>query len=52
MISAATAVLIQFIESLILAQDERWRHAEHMQVERESADQGFVQEKQRTVADG
>ena len=24
-----------FIESLILAQDERWRDAEHMQVERE-----------------
>ena len=24
------------MESLILAQDERWRHASHMQVEREA----------------
>ena len=34
------------MESLILAQDERWRRASYMQVERES---GFGQ---RKVADG
>ena len=27
---------MNLMESLILAQDERWRHALHMQVERES----------------
>jgi len=27
---------MNFMEGLILAQDERWRHAQHMQVEREA----------------
>ena len=36
LIVAASADMIQILESLILAQDERWRRASHMQVERSS----------------
>jgi hypothetical protein len=37
MIVAITSAVVEIsMESLILAQDERWRRASHMQVEREA----------------
>jgi hypothetical protein len=36
-VTGAPRVAVEIsMESLILAQDERWRHASHMQVEREA----------------
>ncbi len=40
------------MESLILAQNERWQRGLGMQVERETVEQSFERVIQRTVAEG